>query len=408
MRGVSLTLYRALLRSAREIERLAATAPELGALLRKELHDGHIEQPLPHLRTPAAADAATADAAATAAADRLLQKSGGRLHAALLSEAIRPSHPGVADDLGFASLGRSILADPADAATADAAAADAAAADSDSDHATDVGAVAESDMTRELAAELSPSEATRRAFRSQRPLSIDEGFSALRKAGSVLGWLRINHELRLLAAGSAPVEAGALILSDYLQPADRAFEAASTATATATAVTTSEGQQPARDLSAERLSTQLDELAAVALRGAPLAHSLPSNRLRALAMLNHGLFNTAGFRGQVSPLDECSAINTVMRRRRGLPILLCAVYQGVAARLGLELAFTNYPQRVLLRLPPREKNSEKKTPSEAAGNATADAHTEAGTCTEAEASLSLASSPYVTPHFPTSFPPCSP
>lgn len=54
----------------------------------------------------------------------------------------------------------------------------------------------------------------------------------------------------------------------------------------------------------------------------------------------------------------------VLERRRGLPILLCVVYQAVARRCGLELGFVNFPNHMLLCLPERlPKQQESPPPS---------------------------------------------
>lgn len=181
--------------------------------------------------------------------------------------------------------------------------------------------------------------ALRRAFREPPPDALEIGFSALRTVSKVTSWLTVNHRLHELSEQNAPVEAGALAIAEAIeQLVDRAA--------------------PAGPSSSECVAI-LDDLAADARRRmerGPAAAS--SSRLRTLVCVNESLLGHGGFNGVLpgaGPAESVdvasgSSLSRVLRTRRGLPILLCTVYHAVAARLGLRLEFTNFPNCVLLRL----------------------------------------------------------
>ena len=100
------------------------------------------------------------------------------------------------------------------------------------------------------------------------------------------------------------------------------------------------------------MSAELDRLAGEAQLLINRAAPAPLTRLHRLALINTALFGDAGFSGEFDPIALNSSLPEVLRRRRGIPILLCTLYQAVAARLGIPLAFTNFPQRILLRCDP--------------------------------------------------------
>lgn len=77
---------------------------------------------------------------------------------------------------------------------------------------------------------------------------------------------------------------------------------------------------------------------------------VPMNPREQCKLINRVLFHEAGFRGNTEdfedPLNSC--IEAVYRRRKGLPILLSAVYILVGQRLGLELEPVALPGHFLV------------------------------------------------------------
>ncbi len=69
-----------------------------------------------------------------------------------------------------------------------------------------------------------------------------------------------------------------------------------------------------------------------------------------VARLHYALFETYGFRGAPSEADqpESSLLDHVLTRRRGLPILLSAVYLSVAARVGVPAEGVGFPGHFLV------------------------------------------------------------
>ena len=183
-----------------------------------------------------------------------------------------------------------------------------------------------------------PSECVRAAFRAS-PAShtaADDAFAVLRCANDTLAWLEPNCRLHGLAEDGAPTEEGALVIASLLQSGGGGGGGG---------VGSADGGEASERAA---VSAELDRLAAAAqvlIDAAPV----PLTRLHCLALINVAVFRDEGFSGEFDPIAVTSSLPEVLRRRRGLPILLCTVYQAVDARLGVPLAFTNFPQRILLR-----------------------------------------------------------
>jgi regulator of sirC expression with transglutaminase-like and TPR domain len=97
-----------------------------------------------------------------------------------------------------------------------------------------------------------------------------------------------------------------------------------------------------REVDAERSLARLDELGAEAARAAGEAGGSPQAEARAIAELLGGRH---GFSGNVEEYDhpDNSMLDLVLRRRRGLPILLSVVYAEVARRAGVPIAGVGLP-----------------------------------------------------------------
>ena len=174
----------------------------------------------------------------------------------------------------------------------------------------------------------SPRQRVRTAFRSPSgPESIDRAFAALRGAHQTMEWLEPNSKLHALAASAAPTEDGAVVIAETLAEPGTAA------------------------MNRTEVQAELDRIADVA-RGLMEASPQPLSRLHKLALVNRAIFESEGFSGEFHPVRVNSSIGSMLSRRRGLPILLCTLYQSVAARAGVPLEFTNFPQRILLRLEP--------------------------------------------------------
>lgn len=100
-------------------------------------------------------------------------------------------------------------------------------------------------------------------------------------------------------------------------------------------------------LDREAYIERLDALAA------PLPERLAgeTNPLRVIEVINHRLFEEAGYRGNSEDYYDPrnSYLNDVMDRRHGIPIMLSTVYLEVAARLHLPLAGVGMPGHYLVR-----------------------------------------------------------
>ena len=70
----------------------------------------------------------------------------------------------------------------------------------------------------------------------------------------------------------------------------------------------------------------------------------------ALARINHHLFTELGFKGDEDSYDDPrnSMIDHVLRRRRGLPILLCVLMMEVGRRLGVRIDGIGFPGHFLV------------------------------------------------------------
>ena len=211
---------------------------------------------------------------------------------------------------------------------------------------------------------VSSTDMVRTAFRAKQGAdSADLGFAAVRCAGETLAWLPCATKLHALAYAGAPVEEGAFAIADAIEVRARHDRGAPVEMA-------------------RSVRQQLDKLAEAARRTAPDAPpptELPdgaaddaaaskadardggSGRLGTLARINSVLYGEGGALERAGAsgggddarptIEDASSVSRVLARRgSGLPIALCSIYQAVAARLGLELRMTNFPQRVLLRL----------------------------------------------------------
>lgn len=95
----------------------------------------------------------------------------------------------------------------------------------------------------------------------------------------------------------------------------------------------------------------LDLLDALVARVRPAVESAPS-AARAVAALNHALFEIEGFRGNQAQYDDLrnSFLDQVLARRRGLPITLSILYVEVARQLGLEAYGVGFPGHFLAKV----------------------------------------------------------
>jgi regulator of sirC expression with transglutaminase-like and TPR domain len=96
---------------------------------------------------------------------------------------------------------------------------------------------------------------------------------------------------------------------------------------------------------------QLDALAAPLPERLPQAGEAETDPLRVIEVINHRLFEEAGFRGNSEDYYDPrnSYLNDVMDRRCGIPIMLSTVYLEMAARLKLPLAGVGMPGHYLVR-----------------------------------------------------------
>lgn len=95
----------------------------------------------------------------------------------------------------------------------------------------------------------------------------------------------------------------------------------------------------------------LDDLGS---RAATLLEAESEGPVRArLAIINHLLFVTEGFRGNREHYDDVrnSLLHVVLERRLGIPITLAVIYMTVARRAGLEVFGVTFPGHFLLRVP---------------------------------------------------------
>lgn len=93
------------------------------------------------------------------------------------------------------------------------------------------------------------------------------------------------------------------------------------------------------------IAAQLEDIAAG-------AHAQPDEPLAVrIARINHRLFDQLGFCGDQDHYDapENSFIDQVLHRRKGLPILLSALYIEVARRVGITVVGVGFPSHYLVR-----------------------------------------------------------
>ena len=186
-----------------------------------------------------------------------------------------------------------------------------------------------------------PSELVRQAFRQLSP-SPDKAFAALRCAEEVVSWLDTNIQLHSLATGDHPVEVGACLIADAIESS-----------------AAPEGSTPLAPTSMPQLvhvRAALDVLAAQVR-----AHGTGSSPLELLGQINDVLYGSGNRSddwgepfvvewGDRSDVRLGGSLAHVLETRRGTPLMLCAIHQAVAARLGLGLSFVNFPGHVLLRV----------------------------------------------------------
>eukprot|EP00965_Chrysotila_dentata_P240625 6203819-Pleurochrysis_carterae.AAC.1 len=188
---------------------------------------------------------------------------------------------------------------------------------------------------------------------------LDLGFRSLRSLHALAEWLRVNRDLHELSLKGASVEEGASLISDAISR-NSEHGGASAGREDAADQNVSTGSR------SESICVQLDRLAetlresktglsaasadAVSADAAALDALGGGSRLRLLSKLNAFMFVDLGFRGEYGDVLLNSSLESVLTRRRGLPILLCTVYAAVARRLGLRLGFVNFPNTMLLRL----------------------------------------------------------
>jgi regulator of sirC expression with transglutaminase-like and TPR domain len=196
-----------------------------------------------------------------------------------------------------------------------------------------------------------PSAAVRACFRGESVVSLDTGFSALRALGAMSTWIEYSSRLHSQITENAPVEAGALTIAeaiDLLVP-NAAEDHRSGATASRQLEC-----DAALDALARSARERLESYPTPASEG---GDSSQASRLRVLAAISSTL-SREGYIGEIPGVDSLpdvdvasgSSLFRVLQRRRGLPIILCTIFESVAARLGLQLRFTNYPNCILLRM----------------------------------------------------------
>jgi len=200
-----------------------------------------------------------------------------------------------------------------------------------------------------------PSELVRQAFRELSDPSPDKAFAALRSAEQIAGWLDINLELHRMAEADQPVEVGACLIGKAIERSSEGSVDRST-----------EGSAPSKRL--EDVQAALDEMAAQVRACPPLQSEDNSQKKKGctttqlLDQLNQVLYSAGTDRcgewgqpfavewGDRGDVRLGGSLAHVLRARQGSPLMLCAIHQAVAARLGLTLSFVNFPGHVLLRV----------------------------------------------------------
>lgn len=95
----------------------------------------------------------------------------------------------------------------------------------------------------------------------------------------------------------------------------------------------------------DTLLTQLDELASgIHLRN-------PTDILDSVCRINQHLFHTHQFSGDIEDYyhPQNSMLHCVLQRKKGLPIVLGAIYIEVAKRLGIEIEGIGFPRHFLIQ-----------------------------------------------------------
>ena len=157
--------------------------------------------------------------------------------------------------------------------------------------------------------------------------SIDDAFYAMRKMSEIEHWLQVNTSLHALAADTnVAAEEGATVLADAMLNSSTSCR--------------------------DSVAAALDGIARSVMESEAMVDAQRRDcRLHKLTALNAVLFDQYCFAGDYSDLEACSNLRTVLLdTRKGLPIMLCILYQAVAARCSIPLAFTNFPHQMLLRL----------------------------------------------------------
>ena len=198
----------------------------------------------------------------------------------------------------------------------------------------------------------------RRKFREGSSESDDarlgRALDSVRSASEVLQWLQASVQLTELAqCGSSELE-GAVFIEQLIRKRSLGCD-----------------EPEAEAEAASRLkvehpwdATAHTDTVRAKLRSIPWPAPLPdpdttttttttSTRLHKLAVLNRAVLEFLRPESDADEVEAASCIEQVLQRRRGLPITLCIAYQAVAQEtFGLRLELTNFPGRVLLRLPP--------------------------------------------------------
>lgn len=196
---------------------------------------------------------------------------------------------------------------------------------------------------------LTPTALVRGAFRlPSTPHDLDDAFTALRIGNETWSWLDVNDNLHRLHEEGASATDGACVIADALDAARQQHGCCQAHVA--------------------------DELDAIASSVRALLDAsdddTAAGRLRTVQRMNTILFDVLGYRGEYGDIEANSSIREALIRRRGLPITMCALYEGVASRLGLAVAVTNFPSHVLLRLEPETAAADGHDAAD--GNAAAD------------------------------------
>ena len=187
--------------------------------------------------------------------------------------------------------------------------------------------------------------------------SVDVAFAALRDLPFALDILLDNRRLATAAVSGASYEDGAVIIADMLTRTAGVIQDGHTSSTSSTSSSSSSSS------CAASVSAELDALADAARRelakGSRLRPRLAVVQAINRALYGHGALPIGApppsdvfigdFEERVGDVATRSHLAEVLRRKRALPITLSVVYHAVAARLGLDIRLTNFPNHVLLR-----------------------------------------------------------